>query len=198
LTKVNPDFSRTPFEPASAGSKLAQSPEETTMNLLIFSDTHNRTSSMHHVINSLITQTDIIIHLGDNIEDINFFEQSYPTIPFYAVPGNCDYNTEKNDKIIEINKKRIFLTHGHEYNVKFKLDKLKKAAADYNADACFFGHSHDAHLEWYNNTLFLNPGSISYPRGRYGVSYAFVNIHDEGTIRGNVIELTPNGSKPIF
>ena len=75
-----------------------------------------------------------------------------------AVCGNCDNNI--NDILFEmpyinkinLNDKDIILTHGHLYTKNY-LSKL-------DTDIIFMGHSHIANIEYLNNKLFINPGSI--------------------------------------
>jgi len=168
------------------------------MDLLIFSDSHGRIGNMVDVMERLYGRYNTVIHLGDNERDAKRMEQAYPSVPFYAVAGNCDFNGEEKFKLIGIYGKRIFITHGHEYGVKSGFGKLKQAAAKNKADACLFGHTHEAHYERVDGMIIMNPGSIEYPRGRHGTSYAMLTVSTSGDIRGNVIELTKNGGKPIY
>ena len=167
------------------------------MRLLIFSDSHGRIGGMQDVLNKLLNQINAVIHLGDYERDAQRLEALCPSVPFYYVPGNNEPCPDPF-KIIELNGRRIFLTHGHKYRVKRDLSTLKQAAAENNADACFFGHSHKAHYEMYGDILVLNPGSISFPRGQHGASYAIVNVPPSGVLSGNVIEVTKHGGRPIF
>jgi len=168
------------------------------MRLLVFSDSHGRIGDMIDVVEKLTGQISAVIHLGDNERDAEQLEALYPSIPFYYVPGNCDYCGSHIHRVIELNEKRIFLTHGHKYSVKTNLNKLKQAAAENNADACLFGHTHKAHYEIYSGMLILSPGSICFPHGKHGASYGIVNVPPSGALSGNVVEVAENGGRPIF
>jgi hypothetical protein len=167
------------------------------MKILIFSDSHGKTGTMTRVTERLHTQITAVIHLGDCYRDLRAVKALYPQLQYYAVPGNCDHYTADPNQLVEIGGKRIFITHGHEYGVKRGLDKLKQAAADVNADACLFGHSHDAEKQLHDGILFLNPGSTDYPRGRFGASYGVITVSD-GQIDGNAVEITKHGGIPLF
>jgi len=169
------------------------------VKLLIFSDSHGRIGSMQAVLEKMAGYIDVVLHLGDNVNDIKRLNQvctSASSLNFFYVPGNCDYHN-KTDEIIELNGRRILLTHGHVQNVKQGLDILRKTAAKNNVDACFFGHTHVAHIEFFKDILILNPGSISFPRGRHGASYAVVEVPANGRFYGNVVELTQHGGRII-
>src|SRR5699024_8457377 len=79
----------------------------------------------------------------------------------------------------EINKRRIFITHGHLYNVKSSLMQLQYRALEVEADIALFGHSHIAHCEQIDNQLFINPGSIRQPRNWPVPSYCIISWEDD-------------------
>ncbi|MBQ2946791.1 MAG: phosphodiesterase [Bacilli bacterium] len=96
-----------------------------------------------------------------------------------AVSGNCDNNI--NDILfdmpyineINLNNKKIILTHGHLYNKDY-LSKL-------DANIILTGHSHVANIEEINNKLFINPGSIS--KSRRGDNSFAIIYEEKVTIR---------------
>jgi len=167
------------------------------MKILAFSDSHGRIGDMQIITEKLLPHISAVIHLGDNIRDVLRLQQlfadakAFSGLPaaFFCVPGNCDGYYEEVSKLITLNGRKIFITHGHEHGVKSSLNKLKQAAAKLNADACFYGHTHVANVEYHNNMLVLNPGSIAEPRGRLGASYAVVDVPTNGNmLEGNVVE----------
>lgn len=108
-----------------------------------------------------------------------------------AVRGNCDSNAILGDIIVKktdsitLMGRRIFLTHGDLYGVKYGLDGIKRLAVDHNADLVLFGHTHSM-LEQYVTTesggyYLFNPGSVG---GGYGIrpSYGVINITDGGIL----------------
>ena len=87
------------------------------MLVAVISDTH-RMSKYINLAKELIKDADILIHLGDNIEDVELLKQGFNG-EVYAVAGNCDYSGKyPKENIIEINGKKIFFTHGDLYRVK--------------------------------------------------------------------------------
>ena len=85
-------------------------------------------------------------------------------------------------RIVELCGKRIFITHGHRYDVNYSLMKLAYTALENGADICIYGHTHIPHLERYRDMYILNPGSLSRPRGGSGESYAVIDIDKSGNI----------------
>ena len=67
--------------------------------------------------------------------------------------------------VTDLNGTRIAQAHGHLFQINFSFQKLDLWAQEENVDICLYGHLHipDAWME--GKTLFLNPGSISQPRG---------------------------------
>ena len=86
-----------------------------------------------------------------------------------------ELDNKENFKIIQINipesttfvlaGRRIFATHGHRHCVNYGFDQLYAIADNLQADMIFYGHTHRAYFEETHGTLFLNPGSLCYPRG---------------------------------
>ena len=68
-------------------------------------------------------------------------------------------------KVTQLGPTRIIQTHGHLFQINFSFQKLDLWAQEEDADICLYGHLHipDAWKE--GRTLFLNPGSVSLPRG---------------------------------
>ncbi len=135
------------------------------MKILIISDTHGDIRNVIRGI-EIIGQPDMIFHLGDYVEDgIRLGDQL--NIPTTIVRGNGDYNrTDFNDdEIVEVGGKRIFLSHGHKYNVNFGLSNIYYKAQEIAADYVLFGHTHVPILERTEGIVIMNPGSPVYPRG---------------------------------
>lgn len=149
------------------------------MKLLIISDTHGYIVNARKAIDR---NPDIrmVLHLGDLIKDAVELSKIYPNIQFEYVSGNCDMagNGVPSEKTIEVEGKRIFMTHGHKYFVKWDLNALLVKAQQEKADIALFGHTHMSMLDWVNNIWFLNPGSISQSRNTAGESYAILDTSD--------------------
>lgn len=136
---------------------------------LIFSDSHGYINNCIHLIDSL--KPDGIIHAGDILRDCDDLMSLYPELPMYCVCGNNDFSARfPLDLSVETEAGKIFITHGHEYRVKYELGYstlIKKAKAE-GAIMCVFGHTHLPYTEVKNGITLLNPGSIRYT-GTYGV-----------------------------
>lgn len=150
------------------------------MLIAVISDTH-RIGKYIDLAKKLIKDADVLIHLGDNIEDVELLQDGFNG-EVYAVKGNCDYSTKyPKEKIIELKGKRIFITHGDLYGVKNGLNNIYYKGRELEADIVLFGHTHEAIIEKEDNMILMNPGSISLPRlkGRY---VGFIDINENGDI----------------
>jgi putative phosphoesterase len=150
------------------------------MLIAVVSDTH-RLSKYIKLAKELIKDADVLIHLGDNVEDVEELESGFKG-DVYAVVGNCDYSRKyPKENTIEINGRRIFFTHGDLYGVKTSLNNIYYRGKELKADIVLFGHTHENIIEEENNMILMNPGSISLPRvkGRY---VGFIDIDNKGKI----------------
>lgn len=108
----------------------------------------------------------------------------------YVVRGNCDAEVDEmisefsfsDSLLLNINGKRVFCTHGHKYNM-FNLPNT-------DFDVMAYGHIHIGFLKREGNRLFINPGSLSLPKGDSVNSYiimesSFIYLKD---LKGNIIE----------
>ncbi len=97
---------------------------------------------------------------------------------YTAVMGNMDFDRDFPLTVTEqLPGLKVFMTHGHRYGVNFTLDELLAAGRAEDADLILFGHTHQLGVEKHGNTVVLNPGSISQPRGEFaslGGTYATV------------------------
>jgi len=143
-----------------------------------------------------------VVHLGDNVRDLMQFDSDYPMLDFVAVAGNCDYYGSLERILILGNavKRRVLLLHGHTLNVKSSYNRLMYYAQEKQADACLFGHSHMPFVHKHESDFllnekrayscfFMNPGSVSEPRGGSKAGYGLLSIDNTGDILGEVLEL---------
>jgi len=156
------------------------------MILAVVSDTHRRKSQIGKVLKK-IKNADVLIHLGDNAEDVDEMGL-YFSNPIYSVRGNCDFSLRAPSERIEtIGGKRILITHGHKYSVKYNLMNLKYRALEVGADIVLYGHTHIANIECNNGIWFINPGSASISRGMFN-SIAFIEINN-GVITPSIVDV---------
>jgi len=125
-----------------------------------------------------IKGVDILIHLGDNVEDIATIKKYYKG-EIINVKGNCDFSEGvPSDRLIEVCGKKIFLTHGHRYGVKENLSRLRYKALETGADIVLYGHTHIAKIDFEEGIWYINPGSASLPRDG-DRSYVIISINEE-------------------
>ena len=149
------------------------------MKILVLSDTHGDISNARKAILKN-KDTDLIIHLGDYFRDAENIKKEFPNIPIEYIYGNSDFmlgNTPA-EKTLEIQGKRLFITHGHRYSVNWGYNKLYYKAQEAKADILLFGHTHIAEILENDCCLIINPGSISASRSYKGESYALIEINE--------------------
>lgn len=142
------------------------------MKILVLSDSHASLHFMRSCVQMFCP--DGIIHLGDYFSDGETLAEENPTIPFYAVPGNCDRNRmycpEPETRLEIIGGVRFMLTHGHLHHVKLTMEPLLTDARAMRAQMVLFGHTHTACCHQEEDGLWvLNPGSCGYGGGSVGI-----------------------------
>lgn len=149
----------------------------------VVSDTH-RDKTIFQRIAEALEDTDLIIHLGDNVQDVEGIKEYYKK-KIINVRGNCDFGRKEPLELLEeVEGVKIFITHGHNYDVKYNMLKLKYRAQELGADIALFGHTHVSVIEYEEGIWFMNPGSASLPRDAYS-SVATIEIN-EGKINPSI------------
>ncbi|WP_294406716.1 metallophosphoesterase [uncultured Clostridium sp.] len=157
------------------------------MRIAVISDTH-RVGKYINLAKKLIEDADILIHLGDNIDDVDLLADGFKG-KVYAVAGNCDFSSKyPKEGIIEVNGVKIFYTHGDLYGVKTTMTNIYYRGRELDADVVVFGHTHIHGIERTEEIILMNPGSISLPhfKGRY---VGIIDIDDDGNIDTYLREL---------
>lgn len=151
------------------------------MKALIVSDIHGDFEGLKNIIDRN-KDFDYLICCGDflsygfcsyeGVELLNSYNKK-----ILAVCGNCDHfrdgilDFSLNDYLVfPIDGKLFFVTHGHRYN--------RNSHPNIDFDVFIQGHTHVPLMEMDNNILYLNPGSISHPRGGSKKSYI---LYDDDT-----------------
>lgn len=144
------------------------------MKLCILSDSHGERQRIESVL-ARHADYDMYLHAGDHADDVKGLRE------FVTVSGNCDLPTDAPaEQTLELEGLRLLLTHGHHYQVKQSILPLSYRAAEVSADFVIFGHSHVPVLAEESGVIYLNPGSLSYPRGGFvSGSYAIVELQKE-------------------
>lgn len=140
---------------------------------VILSDTHGNIGGIEK-LDSIFSESDYIIHLGDTSGDGAKIARKYPD-KTYLVNGNCDLmRCGENELVIDIEDIKIFATHGHLYSAKSTLLKLAKRARELKCKLALYGHTHRASEDELDGVTLINPGTMSrYSRGSY--CYLVVN-----------------------
>lgn len=149
----------------------------------VLSDTHRYTWVIEKAV-KVLNDCDVIIHLGDNVQDVKEVAKYYKGKIIY-VKGNCDFSpTVSNEKLETIGDKKVFITHGHLYDVKYDLMKIRYRAMELNADIVLYGHTHISSIEYEDGIWLINPGSPALSRNGVN-SVAVIEIID-GNINGSI------------
>lgn len=157
------------------------------MKILVMSDSHGRRDLVEKCIRRN-SSAEVVIHLGDIVQDFFNFRYAFPDKMFLNVKGNGDFCAEEpavDTAVFEGVK--IFFTHGHLYGVNYSLNALKVSARKEGAQICLYGHTHVPYTEYDDGLYVMNPGSLAYPREMSAPSYGLIEICPQG-IMTNIVE----------
>ena len=148
----------------------------------ILSDNHSDWPP--HIAESL-AGVDAIIHAGD-IGPYKLVLDMEAIAPTTAVLGNTDGDMPINESaVVTLDGKKFFVQHivdPHRLQASLR-ERLKRI----EPDVVVFGHTHMPFSETLGGVLFLNPGSVTQPRGDYRPSMVRLTI-DHGKITPKFIE----------
>ena len=147
------------------------------MKYLVVSDSHGDRNILVDILEKNQGSIDYFFHCGDS--ELSSDDELFQT--YISVGGNCDFDPGYQERrIIQTPNDRIYMTHGHLSSVRFGLTQISFEAQEADADIVLFGHTHMIGCEMVKNRLYLNPGSISQPRGSIQVkSYAIITSEDQ-------------------
>ena len=165
------------------------------MKIMLVSDVHGSCEYLSRIRdiyykekpNKIIFLGDIFYGGNDPYEIENIMESF---LNMYVIRGNCDTDYMimtsnlgfMNNYYFEAFNKKIYCTHGNIYNIS----NYPKE----NFDCLIYGHTHKGMIVKENNKFFLNPGSISYPRG--GTINSYMILDEDGIylkdLEENIIE----------
>lgn len=152
------------------------------MRILVLSDSHGARRKVEDVLLRQ-SKAEVVLHLGDGADDLEYARVEYPAMAFYQVEGNCDRCCDFPDvEQLTIEGQRIFFTHGHLFGVKRGIDALLEHGRSKGADIVLFGHTHRPETGYEDGLYWMNPGSL-----REG-SYGFIDITDKGIVT-NLVKL---------
>ena len=137
-----------------------------------------------HIAESL-AGVDAIIHAGD-IGPYKLVLDMEAIAPTTVVLGNTDGDMPINESaVVTLDGKKFFVQHivdPHRLQASLR-ERLKRI----EPDVVVFGHTHMPFCETLVDILFLNPGSVTQPRGDYRPSMVRLTI-DHGKITPKFIE----------
>lgn len=149
------------------------------MKLVVVSDNHGDAMIVQKIAQKYGKDQCVLIHCGDSELQPN----SPAMNPWQAVAGNNDIGLGyPASRVIENGKERILVVHGHRDGVNFGLTRLSLHAREKQSTVCCYGHTHQLAVTVDHGCLFINPGSISLPRGQYrqlGGTFAIVDVKPE-------------------
>ena len=148
--------------------------------ILIVSDTHRYNDNYLEVVKKC-GPFDKVIHCGD-VEGSEFTICEAAGCPVEMVMGNNDFFSNlPREKEFLLGKYKVWLTHGHNYYVSMDNQTIKKEARARGMDIVMYGHSHRPIVDYDNEIIAINPGSLTYPRqeGRKP-SFIIMEIDSEG------------------
>ena len=137
----------------------------------LISDTHGL---LRKEVIEKLRDCDLIIHAGD-IGKIEVAEKLKNISQTELIKGNCDKNIDSNiipeEKIIEVEGKRIYLIHD--------IGKLKVDLNKENIDIVVYGHSHKQNIYTENGIIYINPGSVGPKRFKLPTTMAKLYIGEK-------------------
>lgn len=150
------------------------------MRILIVSDTHRKNENYFKLLKKQ-GKLDLIIHCGD-VEGSEYALSESADCPVLMISGNNDFFSElPRDREFNIEKYKVWVTHGHWYGVSMGTEMLKQEARSRGVQIVMFGHTHKPCIDIEEDLVALNPGSLSYPRQEgHKPSYALMEIDKQG------------------
>lgn len=143
------------------------------MKVLVISDSHGQADRLNQIVHQVAA--DHVIHCGDFCTEKSQLPQGSLTV----VRGNCDYEQVAEEEVWEARGFRFYITHGHRYQVKSSPLSIRYRGEEVGAQVVCFGHSHLPYCEQAGGILYINPGSISQPRGFPVPTYACLDIEPQ-------------------
>lgn len=164
------------------------------MNLLVISDTHGNLKGMRKALERLVAgrPVDLAIHLGDNYEDAEVFDEY--GLAYVRVPGVfSDVYRDRsvpNRLVKEFEGWRCLLSHTQTSHANDLPGDPRPEAltAAGQVHVVLYGHSHIPRLEEQDAILFVNPGHLKdEDKKGYTPSYALLDVMEDA-IKARLVE----------
>ena len=148
--------------------------EKEIKRLIIASDSHKHSDKLS-LINMYEDDNDIkditYILVGDSEDEEDNIR------PFISVRGNMDFYPYPIKLELVIYNHRILIYHGH------------IRCNNNNCDVVIQGHTHVFKNEMIDKVLYLNPGSVTYPRRDSNSGFLEVDFYPDGKINVNYVTM---------
>ncbi|WP_057490396.1 metallophosphoesterase [Streptococcus orisasini] len=147
--------------------------------LIIMSDSHGDRQIVKEIKERYLGKADAIFHNGDS--ELPASDPIWEGIQ--VVCGNCDFGDYPDSLVTDLPGLTVAQTHGHLFNINFGFERLDLWAQEEDADICTYGHLHRPAVWKNGKTVFINPGSVSQPRGEINERLYARVCFDENTIK---------------
>lgn len=139
------------------------------MKILVVSDSHGFEDKLCRIVRQQ-TKADVVLFLGDGEDDFDSVKAKFSDKMFIGVRGNNDWCSRlSNTEVLSFCGVKIFMAHGHTYNVKYGLERIKAEGRRLGADVVLYGHTHISNIEYEDGLYVMNPGAVMNYPGEYGV-----------------------------
>ena len=151
------------------------------MRIAVLADTHaDKLEYLPKKVVDALSTVDLIVHAGD-FTNIRLLTDLKQLKEVKAVHGNMDSRQLKSvlptKEIVEINDKRIGITHGSGAPWGIE-ERVRKVFESDRIDIIVYGHSHRSQNKVSNGILFFNPGKAA-------DSFGIITINGEA--KGEII-----------
>lgn len=164
--------------------------------ILCISDSHGNIKLYEKLISRYGKDCDALIFCGDGFRDLiqllymadenPEFKEIFPAVVAF-VQGNNDSSScyitpdfllkAPKNQILNACGKNIYISHGHREGVVFGFENLGFEAQLSDAKIILYGHTHVPSNQTIGDYRFINPGSITFPRGyQHYPSFAILTI----------------------
>ncbi len=140
--------------------------------IVILSDTHGNKKAIMNIA-EIMAESDFVIHLGDHYGDMDVFEPMLGS-KLYRVHGNCDFGALK-EIVLEIEGRKLFITHGDLYGVRYGTEKIVEKAKSEGCDTVLYGHTHQFEQKEESGITVINPGCMTSTAAEMTFCYAVIN-----------------------
>ncbi len=163
------------------------------MRGLAISDTHRDVTGLAKILQRNEGHPfDCVFHLGDIQGQEVVVKMMLGGVPFYCVQGNCDvfYSGGPLESVVPFGDYTIYLTHGHLFPNRNRLDAIEKRALELGANVALYGHTHVPLLDEKRQVTICNPGSLTFPRqDNRKRTYAILETDRYGVLHFTISEL---------